>query len=186
MEKHQVDREKQLQRRKDLGFKTISIVGYTNAGKTTLFNRLTKKKKKEADELFATLDSNIGNLWMEFEQKGLLVSDTIGFIQNLPSKLVDAFKSTLMESIHTDLLMHVIDASDPEMYLKISVVEDILTELDLQDKKKMYVFNKIDMLTKAEILNLMEQYKKFNPQFISASENIGFKELYEAIEKSFS
>jgi GTP-binding protein HflX len=183
--RHQREREQQMLRRKELGFKTISIVGYTNAGKTTLFNRLTRKKKKAADELFATLDSNVGNLWMESEKKGLLVSDTIGFIQNLPANLVDAFKSTLMESVHTDLLLHVIDASDPEMHIKIAVVEHILEELGIADKEKMYVFNKIDMLTKTEILHMMEQFKKYNPQFISASENIGFKELFEAIEECF-
>jgi GTP-binding protein HflX len=185
LERYQIDRQKQLERRKQLGFKTISIVGYTNAGKTTLFNHLTRKKKKAADELFATLDSNIGNLWMEFERKGLLVSDTIGFIQNLPAKLVDAFKSTLMEAVYTDLLLHVIDASDPEMYTKIYTVENILEELGIADKEKMYVFNKIDKLTKTEILQLLEQYKKYNPQCISASENIGFPELYKAIENVF-
>lgn len=183
--RHTREREQQLQRRKELGFKTISIVGYTNAGKTTLFNHLTKKKKKAADELFATLDSNIGNLWMDFERKGLLVSDTIGFIQNLPANLVDAFKSTLMESIHTDLLLHVIDASDPEMYQKIAVVEGILSELGLAEKPTLYVFNKIDALTKPEILQLMKTYAAKQPQFISARENIGFKELYESIENFF-
>jgi GTP-binding protein HflX len=180
-------RQRQMDRRKDMGFKTISIVGYTNAGKTTLFNRLTKKDKKAANELFATLDSNVGNLYMEFERKGLLVSDTIGFIQNLPPTLIDAFKSTLMESIYSDLMLHVIDAGDPEMYEKINVVEHILTELGVgEDRPKMYVFNKIDILTKHQILNLMEQFRDKNPQFISAREEIGFQELYEAIESFFS
>jgi GTP-binding protein HflX len=176
-------REHQMQRRRSLGYKTISIVGYTNAGKSTLFNLITGKKKKAADVLFATLDSNVGKIYLQSIQKEILISDTIGFIQNLPTKLIEAFKSTLMESVNADMLIHVVDASDKNMFDKLTVVQNILEELGIKTKKTIYVFNKIDHLEKQQMLGLLESYKKYNPQLLSATTELGLPELMETIEK---
>lgn len=138
-------RKQQMDHRKDLGLKTISLVGYTNAGKTSLFNILTHKKHLVENALFATLDSTVGEVFMPSLGKKVLISDTIGFIANLPPSLIEAFKSTLMESIHADLILHVIDASDPLLMDKVSVVSDILDQLEIPQEKEIYVFNKIDL-----------------------------------------
>jgi len=175
------NRERQLERRKKIGFKTISIVGYTNAGKTTLFNKLSKKEKLAKDVLFATLDSTVGKLYLHSIHQEILISDTIGFIQNLPPSLIDAFKSTLMESVHADLLMHVIDTSDRKMYEKISVVNNILEELGIGDKRQLYVLNKIDMISpeyKKEIISSIEGQEY---HFLSAATGEGVEELKEKI-----
>ena len=137
-------RLRQMEHRKNLGLQTISIVGYTNAGKTSLFNILTHKKHLVERALFATLDSSVGEIFMPSLGKKVLISDTIGFIANLPPALIEAFKSTLMESVHADIVLHIIDASDPLMTEKIGVVNDILDQLKIPREKKVLVFNKID------------------------------------------
>ncbi|MBL4693920.1 GTPase HflX [Candidatus Gracilibacteria bacterium] len=143
-------------RRRRNNLKTMALVGYTNAGKSSLLNSLTKKEVYVADALFATLDTRVGKLFIEGSnglkdgkyQPGteLLVSDTIGFIQNLPPELIKAFKSTLAETVDADLLLHVIDLSDPDIHYKIKVVEEIIEQLGLNDKPKLYVFDKIDVV----------------------------------------
>jgi GTP-binding protein HflX len=175
------NRRRQLGRRRDLGLRTVSIVGYTNAGKTTLFNLLTGKDKLSRDILFATLESTVGRLYDPDKGNRILVSDTIGFIQNLPPSLIDAFKSTLMESMHADLLLHVIDASDPRMDDKIAVVERILADLKLQEKKKFYVFNKSDLVDEERLSFITKKYSSFSPKFISVIEGTGIKNLYHEI-----
>jgi GTPase len=180
------DRERQMLRRKEQGFETISIVGYTNAGKTTLFNKLTGKKKLAEDVLFATLDSTVGEIYFPSERKQILVSDTIGFIQKLPPQLIDAFKSTLMESIHADMLVHVVDVSDHLMNEKIDVVEEVLRSLKLEDKEQILVFNKIDNGFAFKKEELEEHYKMYNPHFVSAVTGEGMKDLLRMIEKRFS
>jgi GTP-binding protein HflX len=177
------NRENQLKRRREIGYKTISIVGYTNAGKTTLFNKLTKKENLAKNVLFATLDSATGKLYLPESNKKLLISDTIGFIQNLPSSLIDAFKSTLMESMHADLLLHVIDASDQKIVKKIRTVEDILKELGIEEKKEIYVFNKTEDVHPSFIAELKEYYGQHQPQFISAKTGEGIKELIALLSK---
>ncbi len=177
------NREKQLNRRREVGLKTVSIVGYTNAGKTTLFNKLTKKEKLAKNVLFATLDSNVGKIYFHETQREILVSDTIGFIQNLPAELVEAFKSTLMESINADLLLHVIDVTDPKMYQKITIVEEILNDLGLQDKRKMYVFNKAENLIENVQTYLEENFKDKHPQFISARDGNNIDLLKKAMHE---
>lgn len=179
-------RGEQIERRRNLGYQSLAIIGYTNAGKSSFFNLLTGKNKKSEDALFATLDSVVGKMYLQGLKREVMVSDTIGFIQNLPPKLVQAFKSTLMESIDADLLLHVVDASDPNIYDKITVVQQILEELGILDKPVIYVFNKIDNLSKQQMLQLLETYKSFNPQLISAKENYGMPEFFETLEKKLS
>lgn len=180
LKKLATEKEHQIDRRKRMGLTTISIVGYTNAGKTTLFNVLTKKNKLEANQLFATLDSSVGKVYLPTLQKEVLVSDTIGFIKNLPPNLIQAFTSTLSESVHADILLHVIDSADPEMIAKIATVESILTDLQVNNAYKIYVFNKIDS-SKLDVLDLAKTYSAFSPVFLSAKENTGIDSLIEVI-----
>lgn len=139
IKKHFEDRERQLQRRARNGAQTVSIIGYTNAGKTSLFNVLTGKKNVVQNALFVTLDSSTGKIFLSKTKKEILISDTIGFIRNLPASLIDAFKSTLMESIHADVLLFIIDVSDEDYEQKIEVVEEVLYELHIQNKKRIHV-----------------------------------------------
>ena len=143
-------------RRKRQNFQSVAIVGYTNAGKSSLLNALTGKELYIADELFATLDTRVAKIYIPpasnsedgkyVPGREIMVSDTIGFIQDLPPELIQAFKSTLAEAIAADLILHVIDINDPDFYEKIKVVEDILKQLGLEDRRKIYVFNKVDLL----------------------------------------
>lgn len=177
------ERERQLEHRKRLGLTTFSIVGYTNAGKTTLFNNLTKKHNLAENQLFATLDSSVGKLYLPSLQKEVLVSDTIGFIKNLPPRLIQAFKSTLSESIHADILLHVIDVADEEMQEKIKTVESILSELQVKNRHTIYVFNKIDEAKGIDMQQIEKTYASFSPIFLSAKENKGTEKLISLLEE---
>ena len=176
-------RLQQIDRRKKLGVMTVSIIGYTNSGKTSLFNVLTKKNKFSADKLFATLDSASGKIYFPDLKKEVLLTDTIGFIRNLPPNLIDSFKSTLLESVNADLILQVIDVSDKEMFLKIKVVEQILENLKLNLIPQIYVFNKTDAAPEADKAKLKKQFINYNPQFISALNSTGIHILKEEIGK---
>lgn len=161
-------------RRRRKNFKTISLVGYTNAGKSSLLHALTNKDVYIADQLFATLDTRVGKLYVpgSAEMKDgqyipgqeMLIADTIGFIQDLPPSLIKAFKSTLSETVEADLLLHVVDITDPEMHTKIQVVEEILQQLKIHEKPKIYVFNKIDKINHKQLLkdHLDKEHLKSN------------------------
>lgn len=172
--------KQQLERRRRQGFKTVSIVGYTNAGKTTLFNILTNKKNYVKNELFATLDSAVGHIYLTDSNTKVMITDTIGFIQDLPASLIDAFKSTLLESIHADVLLHVIDVSDPRMNEKKRVVEAIFADLGITDKPIINVLNKFDAATPADKQELDKGVPK-NMIITSAKTGEGVEELKEMI-----
>lgn len=137
-------RETQRKRRINAQVPHICLIGYTNAGKSTILNALTKSNVYAQDQLFATLDTTTRELYIDGQKKGLL-SDTVGFIQLLPHQLIEAFKSTLSELQYADLLLHVVDASNPNFPDHIKVVQDILTELKV-NKPILYVFNKADKI----------------------------------------
>lgn len=223
-------------RRKNL--QTVGIIGYTNAGKSSLLNALTRKGAYAADKLFATLDTRVGKLYFEDkvevaggqdvggqdeglaaesaeyvykrpEFKQALISDTIGFIQDLPTTLIKSFQSTLEETIEADLLLHVIDVSDPKMENKMEVVHDVLRQIGAGDKPMIYVFNKLDLLegklqnmtessdlqvpnrTPAAIKKEVEKFKKFlakkfkgyKPCFVSTVTLEGIPQLKDEIRE---
>ena len=168
-------RKRQMDHRKNLGLQTISIVGYTNAGKTSLFNILTHKKHIVGNALFATLDSTVGEIFMPSLGRKVLISDTIGFIANLPPPLIEAFKSTLMESVHADVVLHVIDASDPLMMEKIGVVNSILDQLEIPESKEVLVFNKIDAVPTVDKQKLSGLAGDIPHVFISAKTKEGIE-----------
>ena len=168
--------------------KTIWVVWYTNAGKSTLTNYLTNKGVLAEDKLFATLGTSVGKMFVEasydevtncyIPPKEILVSDTIGFIRELPPKLVDAFSSTLEDSIESELLLHVVDSSDPKVAEKIEVVEEILEKIWAK-QKRIYIFNKIDMCENIE--ELKEKFAHLNPIFASVVSDINMDEVKRKI-----
>lgn len=187
LKKVERQRERQLQRRRENGIGSISIVGYTNAGKTSIFNLLTGKQNEVRDELFVTLDTTTGEL-PHGKNKKMIVSDTIGFIQNLPLTLFESFRSTLMETVWSDVIIHVIDVSDEKMEEKISAVEQILSDLSVHSKKKIYLFNKIDLLgeKKQDVIQMLkEKYTRYTPHFISIKDGQGVQSFKKALA-SFS
>ena len=180
------NQEGQRSKRHDQGFKTVAIVGYTHASKSRLLQSLTNKKVKVKNELFATLDSRIGKVYLPSMNQSVLVSDTIGFIRDLPPELIDAFHSTLAETIHADLLLHVIDSSDLEVSWKIKVVDEVLSKLDCSSKPTLHVFNKKDLLGSARRKDLIKEFGHLKPVFVSAEERTNLETLKEMIGKEFS
>lgn len=123
---------------------TISLVGYTNAGKSTLFNALVKARAYAADQLFATLDTTTRQLYLSEAQRSVSLSDTVGFIRDLPHGLVDAFQATLQEAVDADLLLHVVDGSNPAYPEQIEQVQRVLAEIGADHIPQLLVFNKMD------------------------------------------
>ncbi len=123
---------------------TVSLVGYTNAGKSTLFNRLTREETYAADQLFATLDTTARRCWVSSDET-VILSDTVGFIRGLPHQLVEAFKSTLDETVHADLLLHVVDSSSPVREEQMASVAEVLAQIDADDIPVITVYNKADL-----------------------------------------
>jgi len=167
-------------RRKNL--LSVGIVGYTNVGKSSLLNALTHKNAYAADKLFATLDTRVGRLYLPDYRREVLLIDTIGFIQDLPPDLIRSFQSTLDETVEADLLLHVIDLGDPRWEEKISVVNEVLGNLNVTDKPIIYVFNKIDLLPRGfDFRSVEEKYSRFEPRFVSSLDGTGLDGLREAI-----
>lgn len=182
-----------LKNRNELGIGPVALVGYTSAGKTTLFNALTGKEKEMNKGLFTTLDTVVGKLKSPYLDQPILISDTIGFITNLPPVLIDSFKSTLLESLEAKLLLHVVDISDPLVMDKVEVVENILHQLKAT-QPRILVLNKIDLIDQSKIRNIqteIEQYfaeKETNLQSIvkiSAKSEENLEELKKRVSRFF-
>ncbi len=209
IEQYEHTRALHRQSRSRQGLQTVGIVGYTNAGKSRLMNALTHKDILVENKLFATLGTSVGKMYVapnverlkrgndqgneesngqgEYEHTGrwkeILINDTIGFIRDLPPDLIEAFSSTLEDSIHSDLLLHVVDASDAHIDEKIEVVDSILTKIGAT-QTKLYVFNKIDLISDSQQENLRKKYEYLRPIFISAERWKGLEALKESVEKA--
>ena len=178
-------RETMRKQRLNNGSKVVAIVGYTNAGKSTLLNALTHSDVLEEDMLFATLDPTTRSYELENGQK-ILFTDTVGFINKLPHHLIQAFRSTLEEARYADMILHVVDCSDEHYETHMNVVYETLKNLDVQDKPVLTVFNKIDRLQaegKSVDPLLFKDAKSKDVQLLSAKKKQGFDELLEKIEK---
>jgi len=158
---------------------SVSIVGYTNAGKSTLFNALARAKAYEADQLFATLDTTTRRVWIE-EAGNVVVSDTVGFIRDLPHGLVAAFRATLEETVHADLLLHVVDASSAARDEQAAAVDAVLAEIPAGQAPRLLVWNKIDAAGLAPAVE-RDQYGRICRVFVSARTGVGLQELRAAI-----
>lgn len=178
MERH---RDLSRHRRSDNSIPVISIVGYTNAGKSTLLNRLTDAKILEEDKLFATLDPTTRNYKLPMGQE-VLFTDTVGFIRKLPHHLIDAFRSTLEEAKYADIIVHVVDASNPQAETHMQVVYETLDKLGVGEKPVITIFNKQDKLLKENQLILKDKRAK-NIIKASIKFNKGLDELVTAIEE---
>ncbi len=185
----QVKRQRGTQRkaRERRGSFRISLVGYTNAGKSTLFNALVKARALAADQLFATLDTTTRALWLGDDVGSVSLSDTVGFIRDLPHKLVEAFQATLQEAADADLLLHVVDASSPLWLEQTAEVERVLDEIGAAQVPQVVVYNKCDLLEDSrrprQGVDWVERGHGVRARrvFISAREGIGLDALREVL-----
>ena len=192
LEKAGKQRELHRQGRKRMGFKTISLAGYTSAGKTTLFNKVTGEKRDQSKELFTTLSTTTRRVTIN--QEPFLIADTVGFISKLPAYMIDAFKSTLEELRHTDVIIVVIDMSDSlfELKKKFASCMRTLSELGVQKDRLVYALNKIDVIEpeeveqKVTILNLLENKKRISVSAKTGKNLTQLKELIKNVIESQS
>lgn len=157
VKKQRQTQRKQRDRRNSF---TISLVGYTNAGKSTLFNALVKARAYTADQLFATLDTTTRQLYLGEAGRSASLSDTVGFIRDLPHGLIDAFAATLQEAADADLLLHVVDGANPDYLEQIEQVQRVLSEIGAADVPQILVFNKLDAIEKSNLpLQLKDSFE---------------------------
>ena len=164
----------------------ISLVGYTNAGKSTLFNALVKARAYAADQLFATLDTTTRQLWLAEAGRAVSLSDTVGFIRDLPHGLIDAFQATLQEATDADLLLHVVDASNPNFLEQMQEVNRVLAEIGASDVPQVLVFNKLDLIDETrqphELRGTFEvDGDRLVRLFVSAAKGIGLDGLRQEL-----
>ena len=172
-------REVNRQQRKRSGIPVVAVVGYTNAGKSTLLNHLTNAEVLEEDKLFATLDPTTRILELTNNQK-VLMTDTVGFIRKLPHHLIDAFRSTLEEAKYADIILHVVDASNPQMDKQMYIVSDTLRNLEVEGKKIITAFNKTDRIGQPEPLH---DFRAERTVHISAKYGDGLEDLKNILEE---
>jgi GTP-binding protein HflX len=158
---------------------SASIVGYTNAGKSTLFNALTGAAAYEADQLFATLDTTTRRVWLP-DAGNVVISDTVGFIRELPHGLVAAFRATLEETVHADLLLHVVDASSSTREEQVEAVDKVLAEIPADAAPRLLVWNKIDVAALGPAVE-RDQYGRISRVFVSARTGAGLELLRGAL-----
>jgi GTP-binding protein HflX len=170
-------RERQVASRR--GHFTVSLVGYTNAGKSTLMHALTGADVYIADQLFATLDTRTRN-WKLPHWGEVLLSDTVGFVRNLPHHLVASFKSTLEEARHADLLLHVVDASNPDAQRQIATVEQVLQELGVDSHNPLLVLNKVDAVEDRSLVDVLRA-RYPHAITVSARNRLGLEKLAAAV-----
>ncbi|MFA6408574.1 MAG: ribosome rescue GTPase HflX [Gammaproteobacteria bacterium] len=179
------EREHGRRARKRAALPTVALVGYTNTGKSTLFNRLTKAEAYVANKLFATLDPTLRRVEMAGVGEVILV-DTVGFVRHLPHSLVDAFRATLEETLGADLLLHVVDASDLEYQEKIRAVDVVLKEIGADEVPILYVYNKIDLLPDASPRVDCHDNKIPSRVWMSAQNGMGIELLTNSIRDFLS
>lgn len=180
LEKVRQTRAQGRARRQKSDVPTISLVGYTNAGKSTLFNRLVDENIYAADKLFATLDPTLRRLDWQGVGRVVLV-DTVGFVRHLPHELVESFHATLEETLEADLLLHVIDSSSEDMHEQIQAVKDVLAEID-NDVPVLNVYNKIDITDEPAHIGYAKEGQP-NRVYVSSRENLGMEELSLAVQQ---
>jgi GTP-binding protein HflX len=187
LEKVKRQRGTQRKARERRGTFRVSLVGYTNAGKSTLFNQLVKARSYAADQLFATLDTTTRALWLGEAQSSVSLSDTVGFIRDLPHKLVEAFEATLQEAADADLLLHVVDASSPALAEQQAEVDRVLDEIGASQVPQLLVFNKCDLLEDSRRSRQPSDWIEAHPGvrrqrvFVSARSGEGLDGLRHAI-----
>jgi GTP-binding protein HflX len=187
LEKVKRQRGTQRKQRERRGTFRVSLVGYTNAGKSTLFNGLVKARTFAADQLFATLDTTTRALWLSESQSQVSLSDTVGFIRDLPHKLVEAFEATLQEAAEADLLLHVVDAASPLLDEQMTEVERVLEDIGAAQIPQIWVYNKCDLLEVSRQSRERTDWLEVHPGvrrqrvFISAATGDGLPELRQAI-----
>jgi GTP-binding protein HflX len=179
LEKLRQQRAQQRRSRRRSGVMSVSLVGYTNAGKSTLFNRLTQAGAYAADQLFATLDTTSRKLFIQ-NCGSVVLSDTVGFIRNLPHTLVEAFGATLEEAAQADLLLHVVDMASPARDEQIAEVNRVLGEIGAQDVPQILVLNKIDC-TGIEPGFERDEYGKIRKVWVSARQDLGLEHIRQAL-----
>jgi GTP-binding protein HflX len=172
-------RGQQRQRRESVPIATVALVGYTNAGKSTLFNALTKAGVLESSRMFATLDPTLRQLKLPSKRE-VLLSDTVGFIRNLPHTLVSAFRATLEEVQRASLLLEVSDATSPAAIEQETQVEDVLRELEVNNKPRLHVMNKVDLLSEVQRESLIDTDSVIH---VSAQKNNGLDHLLARIDQ---
>ena len=174
-----LDKQRTTQRKGRENLTRVSLVGYTNAGKSTLMNALTESEVLAEDRLFATLDSTVRRL--EMENHEILLSDTVGFIRKLPHGLIESFKSTLDGVRDADVLLHIVDSGSKLIEDYIEVVETTLEDLGIIKSRKLLVFNKIDSIDPETLISLKREYP--GALFVSATRGIGLEKLQEHLGK---
>ena len=183
-ELHKIEKRKERQVAARSDHMTVSLVGYTNAGKSTLMNRLTDAGVKAQDQLFATLDTRTRR-WQLPNWGPVLLSDTVGFIRDLPHRLVTSFKATLEETRQSDLLLHVADASNPHVLDQITAVFGVLQELEIEEKDALLILNKIDRCeSPSQVQAIKNRYP--NAVCVSAKTGAGIDKLAHAVSDALS